>query len=92
MKNDLAQVFEQYDAIITPTSPTPAFTIGEKSDDPLAMYLADIYTVGANIAGIPGVSVPAGENTDGLPVGVQFLSGKTTDETLLHIAETFEKI
>lgn len=92
MKTELNEVFEKYDAIITPTSPVPPFKIGEKSNDPLAMYLADIYTVGANIAGIPGISVPAGVNNDGLPIGVQFLAAKTKDETLLDLAEQFESL
>ncbi len=92
MKTELNQVFEQYDAIITPTSPVLPFKIGEKSNDPLAMYLADIYTVGANIAGIPGISVPAGMSNDNLPVGIQFLAKKTDDEKLLDIAKKFESI
>ena len=95
MKSELDQVFETYDAIITPTSPVPAFTIGEKSDDPLSMYLADIFTVGANIAGIPGISVPGGTteiNGVDLPVGVQFLSRKTSDEMLLDLATKFEQL
>lgn len=92
MKTELNEVFETYDAIVTPTSPVPPFKIGEKSDDPMAMYLADIYTVGANIAGIPGISVPAGTNSDGLPIGVQFLGSKTNDEMLLDLAEKFESL
>jgi len=90
MKSELNEVFAKYDAIITPTSPIPPFKIGEKSNDPLSMYLADIYTVGANIAGIPGISVPGGVTLKGLPIGVQFLGAKTKDETLLDLAGKFE--
>jgi len=92
MKEELNTVFEQYDAIITPTSPVPPFKIGEKTNDPLSMYLADIYTVGANIAGIPGISVPGGTTSHGLPVGVQFLAKKTNDDMLLDLASKFESI
>ena len=92
MKQELARVFDDYDAIITPTSPVPPFAIGEKTSDPMAMYLADIYTVGANIAGIPAISVPGGKTSADLPVGVQFISGHAKDETVLDIAEMFTNL
>ena len=92
MKAELAELFTRYDAILTPTSPVPPFPIGEKSDNPMEMYLADIYTVGANIAGIPGVSVPAGMNDDGLPIGIQFLAAHAHDEQLLDLAQKFEML
>lgn len=92
MKSQLHDIFEMYDAIITPTSPVMPFTIGEKTNDPLAMYLADIYTVGANIAGIPAVSVPGGLTPDNLPVGVQFLGKKCNDHLVLDVAKQFESL
>src|SRR6202041_2031791 len=71
---DFAQAFEQVDAIVTPTSPVPAFRLGERTDDPLAMYLADIYTVTGSLAGIPGISVPCGKTAAGLPIGMQIFA------------------
>jgi len=73
LAREFDQAFQKVDALVTPTSPTPAFRLGEKLDDPLAMYLADIYTVTADLAGIPGISVPCGETKDKLPVGLQIL-------------------
>ena len=82
IKRDFVNAFATCDAILTPTAPTPAFLIGEKLDDPLAMYLNDIYTVTANLAGIPGISVPCGLSSTGLPIGLQIL-GRYWDEALL---------
>ncbi len=73
IKNDFLDAFESCDAIITPTAPTPAFALGEKVDDPLAMYLNDIYTVTANLAGVPGLSAPCGLSSERLPIGFQLL-------------------
>jgi aspartyl-tRNA(Asn)/glutamyl-tRNA(Gln) amidotransferase subunit A len=88
---DFEEAFRQVDAIVTPTSPTAAFRLGEKADDPLAMYLADIYTVTADLAGIPGISVPCGETKEKLPIGVQIL-GKHFDEgTVLRVAGAVEQ-
>ena len=70
---DFQNAFEQVDLILTPTSPTVAFRIGEKIDDPLSMYLSDIFTITCNLAGLPGISIPAGKNSAGLPIGVQLL-------------------
>src|SRR5262249_46443287 len=70
---DFTQAFEKVDAIVTPTAPTAAFKLGEKADDPLAMYLADIYTVTADLAGVPGISVPCGKTQTGLPIGLQVI-------------------
>jgi aspartyl-tRNA(Asn)/glutamyl-tRNA(Gln) amidotransferase subunit A len=81
---DFDQTFSQCDALVSPVAPTPAFRVGENCDDPLAMYLMDIYTVSANLAGIPGISVPCGV-ADGLPVGVQFMAPKWREDTLLKI-------
>jgi len=90
LARDFDQAFANVDAIVTPTTPTPAFKLGEKTDDPLAMYLADIYTVTANLAGIPGVSVPCGKSKEGLPIGVQIF-GKYFDEpTVLRVAHVVE--
>ena len=91
MKEKLAEVFTDYDFIATPTSPIPAFKIGEKSEDPVAMYLADVFTVSANIAGIPAISIPSGVvSVDGkdLPVGVQFMAGSKQDQQLLNFAKS----
>jgi aspartyl-tRNA(Asn)/glutamyl-tRNA(Gln) amidotransferase subunit A len=90
IRRDFLEAFETVDAILTPTSPTTAFRRGEKTADPLAMYLSDIYTLSANLAGIPGLSVPCGF-ADGLPVGLQLL-GKPFDEaTLLQLAHAYEQ-
>ncbi|MCA1816831.1 MAG: Asp-tRNA(Asn)/Glu-tRNA(Gln) amidotransferase subunit GatA [Acidobacteria bacterium] len=91
IKADFAKAFESCDAIITPTSPTTAFRLGEKTDDPLAMYLNDIYTVTANLAGIPGVSVPVGLSREGLPVGMQLLARHWDEATMLRLADAYER-
>jgi aspartyl-tRNA(Asn)/glutamyl-tRNA(Gln) amidotransferase subunit A len=89
--DDFAAVFARCDAIVGPTSPTPAFKIGERSTDPLAMYLADIYTISANLAGLPGISIPCGFTKTGLPMGLQILAAPFEEEKLLRIARTFER-
>jgi aspartyl-tRNA(Asn)/glutamyl-tRNA(Gln) amidotransferase subunit A len=91
IKNDFLKAFASCDAIITPTSPTPAFAIGEKTDDPLAMYLNDIYTVTANLAGIPGISVPCGLSSERLPIGFQLLGPYWSEELLLNFAHSYEQ-
>jgi aspartyl-tRNA(Asn)/glutamyl-tRNA(Gln) amidotransferase subunit A len=91
LAQDFAEAFRKVDAIVTPTSPTAAFRLGEKVDDPLAMYLADIYTVTADLAGIPGISIPCGETKEKLPIGLQIL-GKHFDEgTILRVAHAYEQ-
>ena len=90
IKEDFRKAFEACDAIITPTSPTPAFAIGEKVDNPLAMYLNDIYTVTANLAGIPGISVPCGLSSDRLPIGFQLLGGYWSEPMLLKLVDAYE--
>jgi aspartyl-tRNA(Asn)/glutamyl-tRNA(Gln) amidotransferase subunit A len=90
VKRDYQTAFERCDAIITPTSPSVAFKIGEKSDDPLAMYLNDIYTVSANLAGIPGISVPCGLSTAGLPIGLQLIGNFWSEGLLLNLAHVYE--
>src|SRR6266446_912623 len=90
LKQDFQKAFETCDAIITPTSPTPAFLIGEKVDNPLAMYLNDIYTVTANLAGIPGLSVPCGLSSGRLPIGFQLLGSYWSEPTLFKLAHAYE--
>ncbi len=91
VKRDYEKAFATCDAILTPTSPTTAFKIGEKSDDPLAMYLSDIYTVSANLAGIPGISIPCGLSNDGLPIGTQLVGNFWSEDILLNLANVYEK-
>lgn len=88
--NDFAEAFKKCDLIVTPTAPTPPFKIGEKSDDPLAMYLGDIYTVTINLAGVPAISVPCGTTKDNLPVGIQLIAPHFGEETLLNAAYSVE--
>jgi aspartyl-tRNA(Asn)/glutamyl-tRNA(Gln) amidotransferase subunit A len=88
---DFQNAFEQVDLILTPTSPTVAFRIGEKVDDPLSMYLSDIFTITCNLAGLPGISIPAGKNRAGLPIGVQLLGNHFQEGLLLQAAHHFEK-
>jgi aspartyl-tRNA(Asn)/glutamyl-tRNA(Gln) amidotransferase subunit A len=87
---DFAAAFERADCILTPTAPSAAFAIGEKSDDPIAMYLNDVFTVPANLAGLPAVSVPAGLAGDGLPLGLQITGRAFDEETVLRAAEVLE--
>ena len=91
IKNDFLKAFESCDAIITPTAPTPAFAIGEKVDDPLAMYLNDIYTVTANLAGVPGISVPCGLSSERLPIGFQLLGPYWSEPTLFKLSHAYEQ-
>jgi len=91
IKNDFLKAFASCDVIITPTSPTPAFAIGEKVDDPLSMYLNDIYTVTANLAGVPGMSVPCGLSSARLPIGFQLLGPYWSESTIFKIGHAYEK-
>jgi aspartyl-tRNA(Asn)/glutamyl-tRNA(Gln) amidotransferase subunit A len=92
IRNDFLKAFEKVDAIITPTSPTPAFKIGEKADDPLQMYLMDIYTISANLAGICGISVPCGfTKSPKLPIGLQLLGRPFGEEAILRVAHAYEQ-
>jgi aspartyl-tRNA(Asn)/glutamyl-tRNA(Gln) amidotransferase subunit A len=92
LTRDFEQAFQKVDAIVTPTAPTPAFKIGEKSDDPLSMYLADIYTVTADLAGVPGISVPCGKTASGLPIGLQVLGRHFDESTVLRVAAAVEQL
>ena len=91
IKDDFRRAFGSCDALITPTSPTPAFAIGEKVDDPLAMYLNDIYTVTANLVGVPGLSVPCGLSSTRLPIGFQLLGPYWSEPTLFKLAHAYEQ-
>jgi aspartyl-tRNA(Asn)/glutamyl-tRNA(Gln) amidotransferase subunit A len=91
LAQDFEDAFRNVDAIVTPTSPTAAFRLGEKSDDPLAMYLADIYTVTADLAGIPGISIPCGETKERLPIGLQILGRHFDEATILRVAHAYEQ-
>src|ERR1700758_360373 len=88
---DFADAFQKADAIITPTAPTPAFRLGEKTADPLQMYLADIYTVTGSLAGVPGISVPCGKTKAGLPIGMQIFGPHFEEGRVLQLARAFEK-
>jgi len=88
---DFSDAFQKVDAIITPTAPTPAFRLGEKTGDPLQMYLADIYTVTGSLAGVPGISVPCGKTKAGLPVGMQIFGSHFSEGRVLQLAHAFEK-
>ncbi|ACB75642.1 Asp-tRNA(Asn)/Glu-tRNA(Gln) amidotransferase subunit GatA [Opitutus terrae] len=90
IRQDFLKAYEQVDALITPTSPVPAFKIGEKSD-PLAMYLLDVYTIGVNLAGLPGISVPCGFTKSGLPIGVQLIGQPFKEADLLAIAHAYDR-
>ena len=90
LTQDFLTAFRDVDVIVTPTAPTPAFKLGEKTDDPLAMYLADIYTVTASLAGICGISVPCGKSSEGLPIGAQILGRHFDEATVLRVAQAVE--
>ncbi|MCF6155755.1 MAG: Asp-tRNA(Asn)/Glu-tRNA(Gln) amidotransferase subunit GatA [Candidatus Brocadia sp.] len=91
IKNDFDIAFEEVDCIICPTSPVPAFKIGERANNPLEMYLSDIYTIPANLAGIPGISIPCGFSREALPIGMQILGKHFEEKKLLQIAYAFER-
>ncbi len=91
IKQDFERAFEQADVLACPTAPTPAFRFGEKIDDPLQMYLADIYTIAANLAGIPGISIPCGFSSGGLPIGLQLLAPLFGETRLLQTARIYER-
>ena len=91
IRQDFMRAYESVDALLTPTSPFVSFKAGEKTDDPLQMYLADIYTISANLAGIPGISLPCGKNSEGLPIGLQILGKPFGEADLLAIANAYEE-
>jgi len=91
VKKDFAEAFKKCDAIITPTAPTTAFKIGERTQDPLQMYLSDIFTISVNLAGLPGLSVPCGSDSGGLPIGMQIIGKHFDEETILRIGFAYEQ-
>jgi aspartyl-tRNA(Asn)/glutamyl-tRNA(Gln) amidotransferase subunit A len=90
IRGDFVKTFEKCDCIMMPVSPTTAFGIGEKMDDPLKMYLSDIYTIAPNLAGVPAISIPCGFDSRGLPIGLQILAPAFEEEKLLRIARMYE--
>ena len=90
IRDDFLKAFRECDCLITPVAPTPPFKIGEKIDDPLQMYLSDIFTIPVNLAGLPGISIPCALTEDGLPVGVQFIAPPFREDTLIHVGSTYE--
>src|SRR5262249_53677531 len=91
IKDDFDKAFAQCDVVMGPTSPTAAFKIGEKTADPLAMYLSDIYTISCNLAGICGISIPCGSTKAGLPIGLQIQGPPFAEEKLLRVARMYER-
>ncbi|MBW8016261.1 MAG: Asp-tRNA(Asn)/Glu-tRNA(Gln) amidotransferase subunit GatA [Planctomycetes bacterium] len=91
IRSDFTKAFEKADCLMMPVSPSTAFKVGEKTTDPLQMYLADIYTISANLAGVPGISIPAGFDLDGLPIGLQILAENFAEEKIMRVARMFEK-
>jgi aspartyl-tRNA(Asn)/glutamyl-tRNA(Gln) amidotransferase subunit A len=91
IKEDFEKAFEGCDVIITPTAPTPAFRIGEKMQDPLQMYLSDIFTISVNLAGVPAISIPCGFSKEGLPIGLQIIGKHCEEERIIQAAYTFEQ-
>ncbi|WP_249871769.1 Asp-tRNA(Asn)/Glu-tRNA(Gln) amidotransferase subunit GatA [Oceanobacillus saliphilus] len=91
IKNDFDKIFEDYDVVIGPTTPTPAFKVGEKTDDPLTMYANDILTIPVNLAGVPGISIPCGFSADGLPIGLQIIGKHFDESTVYRTAHAFEQ-
>jgi aspartyl-tRNA(Asn)/glutamyl-tRNA(Gln) amidotransferase subunit A len=92
LRRDFAAAFEDVDVVIGPASPSAAFAVGDKADDPLAMYLSDVFTVTANLTGLPGISVPCGHDPDGLPIGLQILAPMYGEQRMLQLAHIFERL
>ncbi|NLG44263.1 MAG: Asp-tRNA(Asn)/Glu-tRNA(Gln) amidotransferase GatCAB subunit A, partial [Phycisphaerae bacterium] len=91
IKQDFDRAFEQADVLAGPTSPTPAFRLGEKASDPLAMYLADVYTISVNLGGLPALSIPCGFSAAGLPIGLQLIGPLFGEARLLQAARLYER-
>jgi aspartyl-tRNA(Asn)/glutamyl-tRNA(Gln) amidotransferase subunit A len=91
IKKDFEDAFKKVDVIVTPTSPTAAFKVGEKTDDPLQMYLSDIFTISVNLAGVPGISIPCGVTSDNLPIGLQLIGKHFDEEAILQVAYAYEQ-
>jgi len=91
IKRDFEEALKKVDCLLTPVSPTTAFKIGEKVDDPLTMYLSDIYTNSANLAGVPGISIPCGFDSEGMPISFQLLAEPFGEETILRIGHAYQQ-
>jgi len=91
IRRDFEQAFAACDAVVLPTAPAPAWPLGERADDPLAMYLSDIFTVPVNLAGLPGLSVPCGRSQEGLPIGLQLVGRPLDEATLLRAADAYQR-
>lgn len=91
ISRDFQEAFAECAALLMPTAPTPAFRLGEKIDDPLLMYLSDIFTIPCNLAGLPGLSIPCGFSQSGLPIGLQIIGNHFQEEKILQIAYAFEQ-
>jgi len=91
IKNDFDEVFKKVDAILTPSTPSSAFKLGEKSNDPVSMYLNDIFTVPVNLAGLPGISIPAGLDKNNYPLGLQIIGKPFNEQNILNIAYSMEE-
>jgi aspartyl-tRNA(Asn)/glutamyl-tRNA(Gln) amidotransferase subunit A len=91
IKKDFEDAFRKIDIILTPTSPTAAFEIGEKTANPLQMYLSDIFTISVNLAGVPGISIPCGFTSNGLPIGLQLIGKHFDEESILKVAYAYEQ-
>ena len=91
IRDDFLNAFEKIDVLITPTAPTTAFNLGEKIEDPLSMYLVDIYTTSLNLAGLPGISVPCGKSSEGMPIGVQITGKPFAESEILNVAARIEE-
>jgi len=92
IEKEFRDIFKEVDFVMTPTTPTPAFKIGEKMNDPVAMYLCDIFSAPANIAGVPAIAIPSGYTSDGLPLSIQFMAKHFGEKDLFEIGKKFEEI
>jgi aspartyl-tRNA(Asn)/glutamyl-tRNA(Gln) amidotransferase subunit A len=91
IKKDFEESFKKVDVILGPTSPTTAFKLGEHANDPLAMYLEDVYTVNVNLAGIPALAIPCGKDANGLPIGMQIMAPHFSEDLIYRVAQSYEK-
>jgi len=91
IRKDFDAAFGRCDVIVTPTAPTTAFRLGEKTQDPLQMYLSDIYTISINLAGLPAISLPCGFDGEGMPIGLQIIGKHFDEATILRVADTYER-
>jgi aspartyl-tRNA(Asn)/glutamyl-tRNA(Gln) amidotransferase subunit A len=91
IRRDFEEVFRQVDAIVGPVTPTPAFDLGQKVDDPLQMYLSDVFTLSTNLAGLPGMSIPAGFSSAGRPIGLQIIGPHFAEETLFAVGHAYQQ-